>query len=99
MNLSRLETRLRSGIAELGLSLGDNQVVQLLEYLELLMKWNKHYNLTAIADAQKMLSHHLLDSLSICKYIGSSDNVLDVGSGAGLPGIPLAIAMPDSDWA
>lgn len=98
MNAGSLEIQLRSGIAQLGLSLDDHQIGLLLEYLELLMKWNKHYNLTAISDPKKMLSYHLLDSLSISKHIGSRDNMLDVGSGAGLPGIPLAIAMPDSAW-
>jgi 16S rRNA (guanine527-N7)-methyltransferase len=93
-----LKAGLKSGIVELGLSLSDNQVGQLLEYLELLIKWNRRYNLTAITDPEKMLSYHLLDSLSISKYIGSSDNALDVGSGAGLPGIPLAIALPESSW-
>ncbi|MEE8366184.1 MAG: 16S rRNA (guanine(527)-N(7))-methyltransferase RsmG [Gammaproteobacteria bacterium] len=93
-----LEAGLKSGIVELGLSLSDNQVGQLLEYLELLIKWNRHYNLTAITDPEKMLSYHLLDSLSISKYIANSDKVLDVGSGAGLPGIPLAIALPGSSW-
>ncbi len=98
MNKSSLETRLKTGIVELGLGLDDKQVGRLLEYLELLIKWNRHYNLTAITSPEKMLGYHLLDSLSISKYIGSSDNVLDVGSGAGLPGIPLAVAKPDSTW-
>lgn len=98
MNSGSLETGLKSGIAELGLSLRENQIGQLLDYLELLIKWNRHYNLTAITDPHKMLSFHLLDSLSIAGYIGNSDNALDVGSGAGLPGIPLAIALPGSSW-
>ena len=98
MNIGSLDTGLKSGIAELGLSLDDKQVERLLEYLELLIKWNRHYNLTANTDPAKMLSYHLLDSLSICQYFDASSNALDVGSGAGLPGIPLAIAMPNSSW-
>ena len=93
-----LEEKLRSGIAELEVSLDDRQVGQLLAYLELLEKWNSRYNLTAITNPEKMLSYHLLDSLSIGKYIDSNSKGLDVGSGAGLPGIPLAIAFRGSEW-
>jgi 16S rRNA (guanine527-N7)-methyltransferase len=64
----------------------------------LLEKWNKSYNLTAIHGLEKMLSYHLLDSLAIYPALRHYKNALDVGSGAGLPGVPLAIAMPDSNW-
>ncbi len=94
----KYETDLKSGITELELSLRTSQVRQLLEYLELLIKWNRRYNLTAITDPKKMLSYHLLDSLSIGRFLDPGVRALDVGSGAGLPGIPLAIAMPDSVW-
>jgi 16S rRNA (guanine527-N7)-methyltransferase len=66
----------------------------LLDYLALLGKWNKTYNLTAIHEPERMLTHHLLDSLALTPHIGAG-SLLDVGSGAGLPGIPLAIARPD----
>lgn len=98
MNTGVLDSGLKSGIAELGLSLDDRQIEQLLEYLALLIKWNRHYNLTANTDPAKMLSYHLLDSLSVCRYFDANCKALDVGSGAGLPGIPLAIAMPGSSW-
>ena len=94
----KLKSQLLSGLDELELKLEDSQVEQLLEYLALLGKWNKSYNLTAITDPQKMLSYHLLDSLAIAKWFGNGSNALDVGSGAGLPGIPLAIALVDSQW-
>lgn len=73
--------------------LDDGQVDRLLAYLDLLHKWNKTYNLTAIREPERMLSHHLLDSLAVLPHVGP-EALLDVGSGAGLPGIPLAIARP-----
>ncbi len=75
-------------------SLSPAQADCLLSYLALIAKWNRVHNLTALRDPDKMLSHHILDSLSVLPYI-SAQNLLDVGSGAGLPGIPLAIAEPD----
>ena len=89
---------LEHGASELGVSLATGQIEQLLEYLDLMQRWNKSFNLTAINDPQKMLSYHGLDSLSIATEIGQSDNVLDVGSGAGLPGIPLAILYPEASF-
>jgi 16S rRNA (guanine527-N7)-methyltransferase len=68
-------------------------MTQLIEYLALLEKWNRVYNLTAIRDAEKMVSVHLLDCLAVLPHLGGG-RVLDVGSGAGLPGIPLAVAKP-----
>lgn len=89
---------LRAGTEALGLSLQQTQCDQLLEYLYLLEKWSKVYNLTAIRGLTKMLSYHLFDSLSILSWLGDCRKAIDVGSGAGLPGIPLAIAMPDTAW-
>ena len=89
---------LRAGSEALGISLQQSQYDQLLEYLYLLDKWNRVYNLTAIRDLPAMLSYHLLDSLSPMPLLLKSNKVLDVGSGAGLPGIPLAIAMPNTVW-
>jgi 16S rRNA (guanine527-N7)-methyltransferase len=93
-----LRTRLQQGLIDIDLTLGDTQVDRLLDYLALLGRWNKTYNLTAINDPQKMLYYHLLDSLAIYPSVKSAGCALDVGSGAGLPGLPLAIAMPDSKW-
>jgi 16S rRNA (guanine527-N7)-methyltransferase len=93
-----LAGELRAGTGALGFSLQQTQYDQLLEYLYLLEKWSKVYNLTAIRGLQKMLSYHLLDSLSILPWLGDCRKAIDVGSGAGLPGIPLAIAMPDTAW-
>lgn len=89
--------QLRAGLAQLSLSLNDTQIDQLLDYLALLVKWNQAYNLTAIRDANEMVAKHLLDSLSIAPYI-DGERFLDVGTGAGLPGIPLAICFPHKQF-
>ncbi len=93
-----LAGELRAGTDALGLTLQQTQHDQLIEYLYLLEKWNQVYNLTAIRQLPKMLSYHLLDSLSIMPRLVNCRKALDVGSGAGLPGIPLAIAMPEAIW-
>ena len=93
---------MRAGLAELHLSLSDAQVQGLLDYQNLIGKWNKVYNLTAVRDPAEMLTHHLLDSLAavapLQKHLQNrgltNARVLDVGSGAGLPGVVLAICCP-----
>ncbi len=97
---------LKAGVAELGLALSEAQLGQLLDYLALIQKWNKVYNLTAVRDPAEMLTHHLLDSLAIIRPLrqqlqgrapadGQGFRLLDVGSGAGLPGVVIAICCPD----
>jgi 16S rRNA (guanine527-N7)-methyltransferase len=86
---------LRRGLGELALALPAGAPERLLAYLELLAKWNKTYNLTAIRDPVQAVSHHLLDSLAVLRELSDHAGALvDVGSGAGLPGIPLAIVEP-----
>lgn len=82
------------GARELGVELSESQHRQLLAYLALLIKWNKAYNLTAVRDPDEMVSRHLLDSLSVVRFI-EGERQLDVGSGGGMPGIPLAILFPE----
>jgi 16S rRNA (guanine527-N7)-methyltransferase len=89
-----IEAQLKAGVAALGLALPAGAEATLLAYLALLDKWNRVYNLTAVRDAERMVSHHLLDSLAAVPYY-KGETVLDVGSGGGLPGIPLAIARPE----
>jgi 16S rRNA (guanine527-N7)-methyltransferase len=94
-----LESELRDGLAELGLVLTQPQIAQLLDYLDLIQKWNKVYNLTAVRDPAEMLTHHLLDSLAVVNPLGvrtqgRTVTLLDVGSGAGLPGVIIAICCP-----
>jgi 16S rRNA (guanine527-N7)-methyltransferase len=95
-----LEAGLRSGVQALGLALSDTQIQRLLDYAALIQKWNKVYNLTALRDSADMLTHHLLDSLTAIAPLtrhtqGQPLRVLDVGSGGGLPGVVLAICMPE----
>ena len=89
-----VEQQLAAGIAALGLTLPDGAEAKLLAYLALLDKWNRVYNLTAVRDTERMVSHHLLDSLAAVPFFPGG-RVLDVGSVGGLPGIPLAIARPE----
>lgn len=88
---------LRAGAKELNVPLSDEQFEQLADYVALLAKWNAVYNLTAIRDPRQMVTHHILDSLSIVPHIAARKgrSILDVGSGGGLPGIVLAIALPE----
>ncbi|GAB3370524.1 16S rRNA (guanine(527)-N(7))-methyltransferase RsmG [Spongiibacter taiwanensis] len=95
--MEELRPLLKQGSAELGLSLSTEQGTHLLEYLALLHKWNRAYNLTAIREPRQMLIKHLLDSLSIARYL-EGGTFLDVGTGPGLPGIPLAILHPDKQF-
>ncbi len=88
------QNQLRDGLAEMNLELDDRRQQQLLAFLALLNKWNRAYNLTAVRDERAMVSRQLLDSLSILPWV-STDHLLDVGAGGGLPGIPLAIALPE----
>jgi 16S rRNA (guanine527-N7)-methyltransferase len=93
-----LEKELRRGLDELGLQCSEQEVRKLLNYLQLLEKWNSSFNLSGIADIESMLSRHLLDSLSLHSHL-SGNCFADVGTGAGLPGIPLAILNPKKHFA
>ncbi|HOM22021.1 MAG TPA: 16S rRNA (guanine(527)-N(7))-methyltransferase RsmG, partial [Ottowia sp.] len=93
---------LRAGVQALGLSLDDRRIDQLLAYLDLLARWNKVYNLTAVREPEQMLAQHLLDSLAVIAPLrshagGRPLRLLDVGSGGGLPGVVIAICCPDID--
>lgn len=92
--MSALAEKLATGIAQMGLQIGQDKQLLLLRYLELLAKWNKVYNLTAVRDPMDMVTLHLLDSLSVLPYI-TGKFLLDVGSGGGLPGVVLAICLPE----
>lgn len=85
------------GADSLGLELSHEQLQQLIVLLQQLLKWNKAYNLTAISDENQVLTLHLLDSLAVVPY-WRFNKTLDVGTGAGFPGLPLAIALPDKNF-
>jgi 16S rRNA (guanine527-N7)-methyltransferase len=89
-----LEAVLRSGLDALDVRLSDTDIGRLLHYVHLLERWNRAYNLTAVRDPKEMIPRHLLDSLAVMPFLHGG-RVLDFGTGAGLPGIPLALARPD----
>src|SRR5947208_287506 len=91
---AHLYSRLQTGLAELGLAPGPAACEQLLDYVELLARWNAVYNLTAVRDPLEMIERHLLDSLAVAPFV-RGDSLADLGTGAGLPGIPLAILAPE----
>ncbi|MDP2903746.1 MAG: 16S rRNA (guanine(527)-N(7))-methyltransferase RsmG [Methylovulum sp.] len=86
---------LDSGLTALNLHLTEYQISQLIDFIRLMDKWNKAYNLTAIRNPEDMIYLHLLDSLAIVPFI-AGQRVIDIGTGAGLPGIPLAVCLPDT---
>lgn len=92
-----LTEKLRSLISLTDIELSELQLNQLIQYVELLIKWNKTYNLTSVRDPQEMLVKHIMDSLVVGKYL-KGNHFIDVGTGPGLPGIPLAILYPERNF-
>lgn len=99
--VDNLDSILKIGSTQMGLEISAQQLAKLRAYVDLLVKWNRVYNLTAVRNPEEMISRHILDSLSVLphveKVIHNKGTLLDVGSGPGLPGIPLAIMLPDRD--
>mgnify|MGYP000893013221 FL=1 len=93
--MTELKEQLKLGLQAMHLDLPTAQQLLLLEYVALLKKWNHTYNLTALRDENQMISHHILDSLTLLPYIKNATSMMDVGSGGGMPGIPAAICRPD----
>lgn len=96
-DLQALREQLQRGLETLAITLPTAAIEQLLQYLALLAKWNRAYNLTAVRDIEQMVSRHLLDSLAVLPFV-QGKNFVDVGTGAGLPGLVLAIALPQSQF-
>lgn len=90
-----LDQQLAEGLSAMDLALPDGARGRLAAYIELIAKWNRVHNLTAVREPGQMVALHILDSLSVLPHLEDARTVLDVGTGAGLPGIPLAIARPD----
>ncbi len=97
MNTTTLDEKLRQGVSALSLDIAESAYKKLLEYVLFLAKWNQQYNLTAIKQPEKMISHHVIDSLSIVPHLHGK-TFIDIGAGAGLPGIPLAIVLPEKTF-
>ncbi len=95
--MDRCRKILSAGLEALALPLTEVQIEQLLAFIKLLEKWNKTYNLTAIRTLEDMVALHLLDSLAILPHI-TGQRIIDIGTGAGLPGIPLAVCLPDASF-
>ena len=93
-----LRRHLAEGMAQLQLAIDSQQITALMMYLQLMSRWNKAYNLTAVRDLPSMVIRHLLDSLAILPHLPEG-SVLDVGTGAGLPGVPIAIMQPNRQVA
>lgn len=93
-----MREQLLTGLDQLSIEYTEQKIDLCLSYIHLLLKWNKAFNLTAITQPKKMVSHLLLDSLSLLPHLEDKQFILDVGTGAGLPGVPLAIFMPDAKW-
>ena len=95
MTHPQLAEQLAGGIRQLGLDLSPAVQQQLMDYLALLVKWNKVHNLTPVRDPEQMVTHHLLDALAVLPCLTTTQRLLDVGSGGGIPGLLLAIARPE----
>ena len=93
-DMDSLTTRLTAGLANFSLTLSEPQIASLLAFIQLIQKWNKAYNLTAVREPLEMVDLHLLDSLAILPHLPDG-RIADIGTGAGIPGIPLAICRPD----
>lgn len=95
--MSYLDQRLQQGIAALGLDIPVETQARLIRYIELIDKWNRHFNLTAVRNLDEMVTLHLLDSLAVVPYL-TGRRILDVGAGAGLPGMVLAMVFPNRQF-
>ncbi|MCL7750538.1 16S rRNA (guanine(527)-N(7))-methyltransferase RsmG [Guyparkeria hydrothermalis] len=93
----RLERQLADGVERLGLELDPQVAPRLIDYLALLARWNRPYNLTAVRDPAAMVTRHLLDSLAVLPHLPACPRLLDIGSGPGIPGMILAVCRPDSE--
>ncbi len=90
-----MKTAFNKMLIEKNQKINSNQLEKFYKYMQLLLEWNKKINLTAITDENEIILKHFVDSLTVLKYINEKDNIIDVGTGAGFPGIPIAIMMPN----
>lgn len=97
MEEKALEKMLIDGVAVLGVALDDRGVAAFMSFLRELKAWNKKINLTSIDEDEDIIVRHFLDSLTVCRFLAGTERILDIGSGAGFPGLPIKIAMPATD--
>lgn len=90
-----METLLKETLNKIGINLSDDKILKFIEYKKLLKEWNEKINLTAITEDKEIMLKHFIDSLTILKYIGNNTSIIDVGTGAGFPGIPIKIVKDD----
>lgn len=93
--MEKQQTLLADGLKNMQLSISEEKQQQLIEYVNLLNKWNAVYNLTALRQDEQIISRHILDSLSVLPFLTNIKTIIDIGSGGGMPGIPIAIAIPE----
>lgn len=98
MNFDKFEKELSQKLKQIGIEITKTQTAQFYEYMELLIEWNKKINLTSIVEEKEIILKHFVDSLTISKYIKENDNIADIGTGAGFPGIPLKIIKPKNNF-
>jgi len=96
MNFDEFERKFKNNLIKINLQLNNEQIKQFYDYMNLLLEWNEKINLTAIVDPEEIIIKHFIDSLTVKDYIEDSSNIVDVGTGAGFPGIPIKIAFPNT---
>lgn len=96
MDINNFKKLMRKNLKELNIELSDLQLEQFYQYMNILIEWNKVMNLTGITDPQEIITKHFIDSLTVLNKIDKNDKIIDVGTGAGFPGIPIKIALPET---
>jgi len=97
MEITKFKKIMISNLKQLNIELSNEQLTQFYEYMLILIEWNKVMNLTAIIEPEEIITKHFIDSLTVLNYIDKNDRIIDVGTGAGFPGIPIKIAYPDTE--